>query len=75
METLKGLRYHKAEILAICYNCHRDEIIGRETLIEILGENMAVPLIAKRLKCSKCGSKNVESRPSFPAVISNNLVS
>ncbi|MEH6477712.1 MAG: hypothetical protein V7727_18615 [Sneathiella sp.] len=75
METLKGLRYHNAEVLAICYGCHRDATLKREELIETFGESMAVPMIAQRLKCKKCGSKDVKTRPKFPDVISNNLVS
>ena len=48
-------------LLASCLDCHRDRTVN----VDHLPGHLAVPSFARRMVCSKCGSKRVAVRPAW----------
>lgn len=61
------------DILIYC-TCQHSTTMKADLLIEKLGEGCFVPRVADRMKCSKCGSKEIHSRPAYDHRINNNMV-
>ena len=60
--TLRNMREnHVRMVTAFCEACgHKGDIN-----VDQLPDTMYVPYVAKRLACSKCGSKQINTRPAW----------
>jgi hypothetical protein len=48
-------------LLASCLDCYHDATVN----VDHLPGHLAVPSFAKRMNCSRCGSKSVDVRPAW----------
>lgn len=56
-----------------CSRCGHSASLPVDALVEQLGPDHPVPTVGRRCKCSRCGSKEITSRPDWgpgPGVIS-----
>lgn len=51
-----------------CNRCGHNATLPTERLVKELGPDFPVPELGVRLRCSGCGSKDVATRPGWPAV-------
>ncbi|MEO1249662.1 MAG: hypothetical protein AAFW76_07460, partial [Pseudomonadota bacterium] len=50
-----------------CNRCFHSQVLSLDVLIPRLGPDMAVPDIGARMRCSKCGSRDIATRPDWPS--------
>jgi hypothetical protein len=62
-ETLSGLMKKGIDLWAYCIDCHHNKSLLIATLP--LSASTPVPAVAKRMKCSRCGSRNIHTRPDW----------
>ncbi len=60
------LRDIKVDIQMQCRNCGHEKLLARSDLERRFGHNYPVLSIASQYRCSRCASKNIESRPGAP---------
>ncbi|HJN04777.1 MAG TPA: hypothetical protein QF665_06685 [Alphaproteobacteria bacterium] len=57
-----------------CNGCFRNRVIASGPMIARMGRETPVPEVARRLRCSACGGRDIETRPDWskgsPGVIS-----
>ncbi len=74
---LSYLRQEGLRLFVWCNRCSRNRSLDVEPLIAALGPGCAVPMAARRLRCTGCGGGDVESRPDWssesPGVVSRHL--
>jgi len=63
--TLADLKEHNAPVRAHCNQCQKAAYIDTKGM----PEHTVVIHIAKRLRCSRCGSTDVVSRPCYEHVV------
>ena len=66
--TLEHLREQTVDVLAWCNACGHNAVVPLRALIIKLGPRYPVPEVKRVVRCSACGSKDVETRPHWPAV-------
>jgi len=71
--TLEDMKTENVNILVYC-RCGHSAKISTDMLIEKMGGAVQVPRIAERMKCGKCGSKEVHTRPAYGCKISDDCV-
>ena len=71
--TLERMLQEEVDILVYC-RCQHSAIVETEMLIEKLGPDYQVPRVADRMKCGKCGSKEVHTRPAYGCTVSDDCV-
>ena len=68
------LRQEGLRLFVWCNRCSRNRSLEIGPLIAALGPDYPVPGTARRLRCSGCGGRDVETRPDWapesPGVIS-----
>jgi len=61
--TLKSVAYDGATIWIYCDDCHREKWLYPLSLP--LSPNTPMPSVARRLKCSQCGSRRISAGPIY----------
>jgi DNA-directed RNA polymerase subunit RPC12/RpoP len=64
--TLRNMRENGVRaVIASCEKCgHKADVVADQ-----LPDDVFVPGVAKRLRCSQCGSKRINSRPAWHTVL------
>ncbi len=65
--NLGNLADQGLDVWAWCNTCHHHAVLRTEVLAAKLGRSYPVPAVAKRVYCAKCRSRDVETRPNWPA--------
>ena len=65
--TLGDLAGKGLDVWAWCNGCHHHAVLPVAPLVARLGRNHAVPAVSNRARCAQCGSRDVETRPHWPA--------
>ncbi|WP_339850025.1 hypothetical protein [uncultured Nisaea sp.] len=55
------------DVFCWCHRCGHNAKLTTALLIPQLGPNFPVPEIGTRMRCSACASKDIATRPSWPA--------
>jgi hypothetical protein len=59
---LANMRENGVRSLSVgCLDCHHDAVVN----VDSYPGHLAVPSFARRMKCSKCGSKRVHVMPAW----------
>jgi DNA-directed RNA polymerase subunit RPC12/RpoP len=60
--TLENMRKNGVRaVIATCQSCgHKADVD-----VDALAEALAVPKIGRRLRCSECGGKRIDTRPAW----------
>ncbi len=58
---------HKIRLAVHCNNheCLRRSVLDVAPLVERLGANYPIPLVAKHMKCTACGSRDCSVNPNW----------
>ena len=67
VERLGGVRDQGADIFCWCNRCGHNTVMSAATLILRLGAAFPVPEVGTRMRCQACGSRDVATRPAWPA--------
>ena len=51
-----------------CESCTHHSVIETAMLIARLGPAFPVPELARHLRCSACGSRDIHARPNWPSL-------
>jgi hypothetical protein len=62
--TIGGLIANDQLLGVSCHKCGRHAVFDPKAMP--FRSDVAVPELAGRFKCSRCGSKDTEARPEFP---------
>jgi len=65
--TLANLAAQKAGLLCCCNGCRHSVSVPIGFAVALFGRNYPVPDVAGRLRCSKCGSRDVVTMPDWPS--------
>ncbi len=66
--TLGALAGKGLDVWAWCNGCYHHAVLPIAPLVAKLGHNYAVPAVSNRARCARCGSRDVETRPHWPAM-------
>jgi hypothetical protein len=66
--TLAELAGQEVDVFCWCNRCGHNAVIGTGRLIATLGADFPVPEVGARLRCSRCGAKEVATRPDWPSL-------
>ncbi len=66
--TIAQLAEHRVDVEIGCDACGHCAVLPRAALEARLGAGFAVPAIAKRCRCSRCGAHAGWSRPNWPVL-------
>ncbi len=66
--TLGELAEQGIGVFCWCNRCSHNGVLPVARLILELGPEMAVPEIGCALRCSRCGSKDIATRPDWPGL-------
>jgi hypothetical protein len=60
--TLRNMREHGVRAVdATCEQCHHEAVVNVDSLLD----DVYVPDVALKLRCSACGSKKIAVRPDW----------
>jgi hypothetical protein len=62
------LARHGAKLAVWCQLCGRHRLLHVAPLIIRLGRSTPLDEVARQLKCSACGSRQIEARPHYPSL-------
>ncbi len=54
-------------VIVECRACQHRAVLPLHDLIAKLGADFGVRAVAEKCRCSKCGSRRVETRPEWPS--------
>ncbi|MEM1400573.1 MAG: hypothetical protein AAGF58_11865 [Pseudomonadota bacterium] len=63
---LGALLDQKIDVFCWCNRCGHNQVMPTPTLVNLLGPDIAVPEIGARMRCSRCKSRDVATRPNWP---------
>ncbi len=66
--TLGDLADQGLDVWAWCNGCFHHAVLPIGPLVERLGHGYPVPAARDRTYCATCGSRDVETRPNWPAM-------
>jgi len=66
--TLADLARENINVWAWCESCCHNAVIETSLLIARLGPASPVPDLARHLRCSACGSRDLHARPDWPSL-------
>ncbi len=66
--TLGDLASRELDVWVWCNGCYHHAVLPIAPLVARLGRNHPVPAVKDRARCGRCGSKDVETRPRWPAM-------
>ena len=66
--TLGHLKDQDVDVLARCNSCGHNAVLELGVLLTKLGAGYPVPAVRKAVRCSLCGSRDVETRPHWPTM-------
>ena len=64
--NLGNLEDQDVDVLARCNSCGHNAVLALGALLTKLGAEFPVPAVSKAVRCSVCGSRDVETRPNWP---------
>lgn len=64
--TLHSLMMQNMAVFCWCHSCGHNADITADLFLTRFGKEFPVPELGVYLRCSKCCSKNVMTRPSWP---------
>lgn len=67
MQLWDLLRAGAVEVEVWCNACHHHAALPTRRLIDRFGTAFPVPEIAQKCRCTRCGSRDVQSRPAWAA--------
>jgi hypothetical protein len=62
---LSYLVQQKLRMFVWCIRCHHHAAVEVSLLIEKLGANFPIPRVARHMKCSQCGNREVTVNPNW----------
>ena len=65
---LANIRDNHGGVRFSCNACGRSVVLDVLVLILAYGERAPVPSLARKARCSHCGSRDVDSRPDYPPI-------
>lgn len=65
--TLGDLIGQAVDVFCWCNRCGHSAILATTGLAAQMGPAMPVPMVARRLVCTGCGSRDVATRPAWPS--------
>lgn len=66
--TLAELHDSGIDVFCWCNRCGHNAVLATARLAAELGPAFPVPEIGARTRCSGCGSRDVATRPAWPAI-------
>ena len=66
--TLGELAEAGVGVLCWCNECHHNATLASRDLMVALARPLAVPELARHLRCKACGARNVSTRPAWPGL-------
>ncbi len=66
--TLGDLAGKGLDVWAWCNGCYHHAVLPVAFLVAKRGSSFAVPAVRSRARCSRCNSRDVETRPHWPAI-------
>ena len=64
--TLQDLIAENMAVFCWCHSCGHNAEVKADLFVPRFGKHYPVPELGVYVKCSKCRSKNVMTRPSWP---------
>lgn len=65
--TLADLAKQNIGIRCWCNGCQHHVVVPIGFVVALFGRAYPVPMVARRLRCSKCRSRNVTTVPDWPS--------
>lgn len=65
--TLADLQEQAIDVFCWCNRCGHWAILPTAALVAQMGPGLPVPLVARRLVCTGCGTRDVATRPAWPS--------
>ena len=65
--TLAEIAAQGLDVWAWCNDCFHHAVLPIGALTEKLGPDYPVPHVGRRTYCRECGSRDVQTRPDWPA--------
>jgi len=56
---------HKLRMFVWCIRCHHHAEVSAVLLVEKLGADFPIPWVARHMKCSQCGNREVTVNPNW----------
>ena len=66
--TLREVADRGVDIFCWCNSCGHNAVVASAELAAALGGDCPVPDIGARLRCTRCGGKDVATRPNWPSL-------
>ncbi|MFQ5775811.1 MAG: hypothetical protein ACE5GS_14915 [Kiloniellaceae bacterium] len=66
--TLGEVADQGVDVFCWCNRCGHNAVLAAADLIGDLGGGYPVPEVGARLRCSRCGGKDVATRPAWPSL-------
>lgn len=66
--TLGEVAGQQVDIFCWCNRCAHNTVLPSRPLADRLGAGFPVPEVGARLRCSRCGGKDVATRPAWPSL-------
>ncbi len=66
--TLGELATQGVDVFCWCNRCGHNSELTVQRLAVALGRDHPVPEVGARLRCSRCGGKDVATRPAWPSL-------
>lgn len=66
--TLAELAGQEVDVFCWCNGCGHNAVLRSGRLLAALGADFPVPEVGARLRCSRCGTKDVATRPHWPSL-------
>ena len=63
--TLGNLKDQELDVLAWCNACGHNAVLALGPLVDRLGRDHPVPDVRQVMRCSECGSREVDTRPAW----------
>ena len=65
--TLVDLQQEALAIFCWCHQCGHNAELDSQQLVGRFGGLLPVPELARHIRCSKCGGKQISTRPAWPS--------
>lgn len=65
--VLADLAKENVGIMCQCNGCRHHASVPIGFVVKLFGRKYPVPMVARRLRCSKCGSRDVTTTPDWPS--------
>ena len=66
--TLSDLAAADIGVFCWCNRCSHNAVVDVGRLLAALGPALPVPAVAARMRCGRCGGRDVATRPDWPSI-------